>query len=189
MSSERAVYRRILRRETHSSRAGAAITVAVVLILALAAAGAGCVVLITHLPTLAVLQATLSDIAGFRAAFRFPVLGAGILAALLGLIVLLIGLLPGRKARRRLPSERAAVVVDENVIANSVADRVSRETGADRRQVKTIVDRRRVRVRVVPTSGIPVSRDAVAEAARAGGEEFGLTRRPRVTLAEQGVVG
>jgi len=189
VSSERAVYRRVLRRETHSSRAGAAITVATFLILLLAAAATGCVFLILHLPTLAVVQATLSDITSFRAALRYPVLGSGILAAVLGLIILMIGILPGRKARRRLPSERAAVVVDENVIADSVADRVSRDSGADRGRVKVVADRRRVRVRIVPTSGIPLSVETATEAARAESAQYGLKRRPRVVVAENGTVG
>ncbi|HEY0261038.1 MAG TPA: hypothetical protein VGC18_14435 [Lacisediminihabitans sp.] len=188
MSTERTVYRRVLRRETHSSRAGAAITVAVCLIILLAAAGAGCVFLIMHLPTIAALQGAFQELSRFRPAVRYPVLSGGIVVAVLGVIVLVLGLMPGRKARRRLASERAAVVVDDSVIANAIADRVSSAVGADRRHVRVTVGRRRAAVRIVPTSGVPVSTRAVAEASTAEAAEYGLSRRPRVHVAESGTV-
>jgi len=188
MSSERAVYRRVLRRETHSSRAGAAITVAVCLILLLIAAGAGCVFLILHLPTVAVLEEVFAELGRFRPAVRYPVLGGGIVLAVLGLIVLVLGIVPGRKARRQLASERTAVVVDDTVIANAIADRVSSAAGADRGRVKVTVGRRRADVRIVPTSGVPVSMAAATDAAGTEAAGYGLSGHPRVRIAEHGAV-
>lgn len=187
MSAERSVYRRVLRRETHSSRAGAAITIAVCLILLLAAAGVGCVFLIAHLPTLAALQGVLQQASRLRPAFRYPVLGGGIVLAVFGVIVLVLGLSPGRKARRRLASERAAVVMDDSVIANAIADQVSSAAGAERSRVKVTVGRRRADVRIVPTSGVPASMEAATEASAAEAARYGLSR-PRVRISEQGAV-
>ncbi len=189
MSSERSVHRRVLRRETHSSRAGAAITVAVCLILLFAAVGAACVYLVVHPATATAVQAGFSELARFRSALRPGVLVGGVVTALLGLIVILLGVTPGRKARRRLASDRSAIVVDDKVIANALAARAASVAGVAPGQAKVIVGRRRVAVRLVPTSGTSLDTKAVADAVAQNADAYGLTRAPRVHVAENGVVG
>ncbi len=189
MSSERSVYRRVLRRETHSSRAGAAITVAICLVVLLLAAGVACVYLIAHLPAAAVVHGAFVELAGFRSAVRYPVLIGGVIASVLGIVVLLAGVLPGRKSRRRLASDRCAVVIDDDVLANTIADQVAGATGLETRQVRVTVERTRARIRIVPTSGAGIDTPTVLDTAERVSTTYGLTRKPRLTVSEKGVVG
>lgn len=189
MTAERSVYRRALRRETHSSRAGAAIAVAVCLILALAAAGAACVSLVVDPSAAAALHAGFAEAPAFAPAVRYPVLFGGCVGIVLGLAVLLLGMLPGRRARRVLGSDRAAIVVDDRVIANALAARAARAAGTETRQLDVRIGRRRAAVRVVPSSGVAVDVAAVREAAVRDAAVYGLIREPRITVAESGEVG
>lgn len=186
-----AVQRRVLRRELHSSRAGAAITVAVILILLLAALGALCVLLALRSPLVSGvpdgLRAALAQLAG--SAPPASVLAGGVLAAILGILLVLIGATPGRRRRRALPSERAAVVADDAVIANALAAEAASVAGVERGQVRVIVDRRRATARIVPTSGSDLDTDAVREALGRNAPAYGLARPARVVVADEGRVG
>lgn len=191
MNTEQAVYRRVLRRELHSSCAGAAIAVAVVLILLLAAAGTVCVLLAVRAAVVSGVPAGLSDAARFGPGPRSAATAAGAVAAVLGIVLIVLGVRPGRKARRPMTgsTDRTAAVVDDRVIANAFAAHAASAAGVAPGQLKVIVGRRRVIARVVPTSGTIVDTRTVEDALRRDADRYGLSRAPRVVLARRGVVG
>ena len=189
MTPQTTVYRRIVRRETHSSRAGAAITVSVILLLALIAAAIGCGYLIAHLPAAAGIAAFARDLAPLESTVRSLVVVAGIVALVLGVIAIVLAVAPGRKARRALTAGRVAAVVDDGVVARALAMQAARAAGVERRQAKVVVSRRRATVWITPTAGVGVDDAAVRDAVRRVGEAAGLDRDPRVSILERAVVG
>ncbi|WP_309081368.1 hypothetical protein [Zhihengliuella sp.] len=116
---------------------------------------------------------------------------ASLLVLLLGLYFLLQGVLPGRKARRILPNDRAIVLVDHEVIAATLARRARTEANVSPEQVMVVVGHTMVDVNVRPTSGIRLRADAIQKAV-----EDELVRNlvdplPKVSvrISESGVVG
>lgn len=187
-----ALTERVERRETHSPRTAAAIAAAVLGILF-------CLYILLE----AALQALgeehwlldppsagqwLVDLPGFDPL----ILGlVGTVAFLLGLWFFLQGVLPGRRARFVLPNPRAAVVVDAEVLAASLARRARQTAGVSQEQVVVTVGRRAVEVSIRPTSGIPVDAAAVRRAVE---DELLLTNldpQPRVSVqvAPMGAIG
>lgn len=193
MTRHSALTQRILHRETRSPRTGAAITVAVLGILA-------CLYLLLE----AVLQALGQEgwlidpgpaarwLAGLPEGTDPLILGlSGALLFLLGLVFVLQAVLPGRRARYALPNPRAAVVVDAQVLAASLARCARMRAGVTRQQVLVTVGRKRVDVRIRPTSGLPVDPEAVQAAVE---DELLLTKldpqpEVRVVIADTGVIG
>jgi hypothetical protein len=186
--NEQKLYRRILRREGHRSRS---VAVSVVLvILALGAAYAGIEATLAALgqpPLLVTPQAAIGWVA---AGSILTIVIAGVVV-LVGVILLIIAIAPGRRPRHEIPSERLAIVVDDGVLAGALA-RDARETaqlGADR--VRADVSKRRARVFVSPTSGVAVD----AAVTRDSLERLIGTLSPRpalrttVDVATTGVVG
>jgi hypothetical protein len=116
---------------------------------------------------------------------------AGLLVFVVGLVLFLAGVLPGRRARYAVPNARTAVVVDAEILASSLARRARLTAGVGPEQVLVTVGRRLVEVSVRPTSGIPVNADEVRAAVE--GELRGTVAEPfpavRVTIAPSGVIG
>ena len=192
MSGERSI-RRLVRRETHSSRAAASIAAAAVL-----AAVFLWLALESALELLGqnALLAGPGQLGRWVAGIPAATLPAGLVAAgaglaLLGVLVLATALRVGRRPRRPLPSERSAVVVDDDVIAAAVSARARRTAGLAPGQVTTTVGRRSVHVRIRPTSGLPVDRAAVSAAVASELTGYAMDRRiaPRVTISREGVLG
>ncbi|PRB16091.1 hypothetical protein [Microbacterium sp. MYb62] len=187
MTKEEATYRRVLRRETHAPRTAPATVVAaigIVLLLALLVAGAWWLV----------------D-GGFRAgAVRWldglalqdqpqvVPFGAGAVVVVLSLVLLALAVLPGRRARRARMTERTALLVDDGVIADSIAEAVARRVRVERSRVAVTVGRRTVAVRITPTSGIPVDRSAAESAVDDTLVGIGFTATPRVLVEANGVI-
>lgn len=186
------LYRRILRRELNSPRSVLAITVAVVVIL-----------LCTYLGTEIVLM-----MLGQRALLAAPqdmltVLGTlgsvpvgspivmGVVLMIVGLLLLIGALTPGRRARHKLAADRAAVVVDDEVIASALARHAAHAGNAHPDNTVVTVSRRRAIVRITPTSGIPVRRDQVSEAIQEQLAAYDVTPnlRPSIVVASTGKVG
>ncbi|MGJ9403328.1 hypothetical protein [Arthrobacter sp. KK5.5] len=120
------------------------------------------------------------------------VLAAGSLAVLgLGLYFLLQGILPGRRARHALPDPHAVVVVDNEVIAATLARRARTEAAVAPEQVLVVVSRSRVEVQVRPTSGIPVHPEGIRAAVEDELRRNRIEPVPdvRVRVAESGVLG
>ncbi|MCQ2000317.1 DUF6286 domain-containing protein [Arthrobacter zhaoxinii] len=184
---------RIVRRETHSARTAAAAVAAVFGILFFA-----------YVLLESVLQALgekpwLIDpptfgrwLADLPADVDPVILGlSGTLIFLAGLLFFLPAVLPGRRARYSLPNPRAAVVVDGEVLAASLARCARMRAGVTPQQVLVTVGRTVVEVQIRPTSGTPVDAEAVRSAVE---DELLLTSldpQPavRVRVAEAGVIG
>ncbi len=187
MTEQQMVYRRILRRETHSSRAGAAIVVAVILILLCLAVGAGVVWLAIDPGLRDAMHSWSSGLAGDGFAPP-PLLAGGAIVAILGLWLVLLALLPGRRARQGRIAGRVALLADDEVTANAIADRVARRLGVDRGQVRVTVARRAAAVQITPVSGVPVDQQAAARAVDEVADGLGLSLVPRITVADHGVL-
>ncbi|MHA7210908.1 DUF6286 domain-containing protein [Arthrobacter sp. MDT1-65] len=184
---------RLVRRELHSSRALPSVVVAVLLI-------AGCLLLLFE----AVLKAVgdepfLLDVE--RAAAWLGALPGGVpgsllgaasfLLLVLGALLLLLAVLPGRRARYTIPNERAAVVVDAEVVASSLARRARLAAGVAPEQVLVTVGRSIVTVQIRPTSGVRIDADAVRAAVADDLRRSSVEPGPRITVvvAEAGVIG
>ncbi|WP_275001571.1 hypothetical protein [Promicromonospora iranensis] len=187
MRNEQAVYRRVLRRETHASRTSAAVVTAVVVIVLLAgviAVGVWWLAVPGDRDTIEGWFDSASALAGDRAAL----VTAGVVGLGIAVLLLALALLPGRLPRRARSTERVALLVDDGVLADAVADAVAARCGVDPRQVSATVGRRRTAVRVTPISGVPVDREAAADSAASAVAALGFSATPELTVARQGVV-
>ncbi|WP_427016184.1 hypothetical protein ACQCSX_15600 [Pseudarthrobacter sp. P1] len=184
---------RILRRETHSSRAPlvgiAAVLVSVLAIYALLEAVLRAV---GQPPWLADPLDAAHNLANLPQGISPILLGAiGVLLMLVGLVFFFNAVLPGRRARHIIEDPRAAVVVDDGVVAAALARRARMAAGVTREQVMVVVARDTVQVNVRPTSGIRLDEDLVLAAVESELDAMKLVPRPdvRVVLAPMGVVG
>ncbi|KSU76635.1 hypothetical protein GA0061083_2011 [Pseudarthrobacter enclensis] len=159
--------KKLIRRETHSSRAGLSIAVALVLLAVFLWLGTESVLALLGLAPLLASpwQLASATVTASGAVDRGELTAAGTAAAVLGLTLLVAALKGGRKGRRGIAADRAAVVVDDQVIAAAVSRQVQRAAKLAPEQVSTTVSRSRVQVMVTPTSGAPLDRDTVATAA------------------------
>jgi hypothetical protein len=187
------IYRRVLRRETHSSKAGLAIAVAVVLILALAYVAAECVLALLRLPPLLVAPkaALLAVVALPATVASATLIAVGSVVAFFGLVILIAALTPGRRLDHLAKPGRTAVAVDNRAVASAIAYRASSAAGIDPDQVVVTVGRRVADVRLQPTSGWPIDRPAVEAAVSQEITRMDLTPalRQSVTISTSGVVG
>lgn len=184
---------RILRRETHRSRATSSVIFAIVLILVLAWQGTEIVLQLIGQPALLVSP---DQLATWLAKLPERTTQAGLIAAgagivVIGLIVLGIALGSGRKARRVLSSDRGAIVVDDSVVADALARAASTLARVQPEQVFARVSGRKATVDIRPTSGVPVDRDAVQSGLSTEIESWHLAKRftAAVTINPQGAVG
>jgi hypothetical protein len=184
---------RVLRRETHPSRAVvsmiAAVLVSVVCGYALLETG---VRAIGQPPWLVDPLTAAERVVALPAGIPPLLLGVtGAVVTMAGLFFFLNAVLPGRRARHLFPDRRAAVVVDDEVIAAALARRVRMAANVSPEQVMVVVSRNRVVVNVRPTSGVPLRQDAVLEAVRRELQDMRPLPMPEVQLqvATAGVVG
>lgn len=189
--------RRVVYRETHSPRAVVSV-VAAALVLVLAAYGVleSGVHAVGQPAWLIEPQVAAQRIVDLPAGTSPLLLAAiGGVLAMVGLIFLLSGILPGKRARHLLAGGREeglpAVVVDDEVIASSLARRARLAANVTPEQVMVIVSRRQVLVNVRPTSGVPVEQDRVLEAVRDELDQMLLEPAPvpRVNVTPSGVIG
>ena len=191
-SDNKALYARISRRETHSPRSLLAIVLAVVLIIVFAWVGTEVVIALLGLPALLVAPSDMFVSAlGLAEQPAAIVAAAGIVVAVIGLVLIILSLSPGRRARHVIDTERAATVVDNEVIASALARHASYAGNVDPDNTTVSVSHRRAVVDLTPTSGIPANRDDVTEAVTAQLDAYGLrpTVRARVQIAEKAKVG
>lgn len=184
---------RALRRETHSARSVLSVVAAILVsaaavyaLLELVLAALGEPSWLAHpldsLAWLAALPGTLLPLL---------LIAGGLVLALVGLIFLAHGVLPGRRARHVLTHPRVATVVDDEVIASALARCARRAAGVTREQVMVVVSARMVQVNIRPTSGTPLSEPTIQAAVEAELGHMVLAPTPAVTvkLAANGVVG
>jgi hypothetical protein len=185
------IYRRAVRRETHSSRAGAAIALAVLLILVFAWIGTEAVLSALGRPALLVSpkDAAISVLGAASAPVGLLTAG-GAVAFVLGVILLIVALVPGRRGRRGGSIDRTATVVDDRVIAQSIARTGASAGDIGLEQVKVTVGKRRIDVDVTRTSGRDLDARIIREAV--DGELSSYDYRPalraRVRLSKKGTV-
>jgi hypothetical protein len=191
-SPNTALYARISRRETHSPRSLLAIVLAIVLIIVFAWVGTEVVIALLGLPALLVAPSDMfASAIGLAEQPAAIVAAAGIVVAVIGLVLIIASLSPGRRARHVIDSDRAVTVVDNEVIASALARHASHAGNVDPDNATVSVSHRRGVVELTPTSGIPADRDAVTRAVTEQLDSYGL--RPAVTarvrIAEKGKVG
>lgn len=143
-------FRRIVRRETHSPRTVAMIVAVVLLILGLVYVGVEIVLHLLAQPALLLGPgAAAAWIVGLPTARPVPlVILGGVVLGILGLVFLVLGLAPGRLPKHVMADESRAVVVDNGVVAASIAQRISEETGIVRDDITVGVSHRTVDVTV-----------------------------------------
>lgn len=184
---------RVLRRETHSSRAAAAgIAAALVVLLCLYALLESAVRAIGQPPWLIDPQTAAERIVALPGGVPPLLLGVtGAVTAAAGLFFFLSAVLPGRRARHLLEDPRIAVVVDDEVIASALARRARVAANVTQEQVMVVLSQRQAVVNVRPTSGVPVSENAIREAVEDELSSMAPTPMPqvRINLATSGVIG
>jgi hypothetical protein len=163
------VYRRVIRRETHVSRTAAVSVLMVFVLLAaiVVVTGASLVLLDERLGGFdprAFMDAVANAPAGLT---QWIVIVAGGVAALVGLVLLLQGVLPQRRPRHAIRSARLAVIVDDEVIASATARAARGVTRLGPEAAVGTVGRRTAQVVVRPAAGADVPVVAVSDAVRA----------------------
>nr|WP_228721178.1 DUF6286 domain-containing protein [Arthrobacter sp. 260] len=120
-----------------------------------------------------------------------PLVGAGLLVFIIGLLFFLNAVLPGRRARHTIPNPRTAIVVDSEVLASALARRARVAAGVTGDQVMVTVGRRAVEVQVRPTSGVPVDVEGVRSVVEDELRQTSVEPLPavRVAVAPSGVIG
>ena len=156
-----AVLRTVVRRETHSPRTVAMLVVVVLLVLAAVYAAVEIALAIAgRRPLLAAPAPAFDALATLPAAVApAALIASGSVLALLGLALLVLAVAPGRLSRHEMTWGDRAVVVDNGVVASSIAHHVSQESGIARENVVVGVAHRTVDVTVRPVLGIPVDLD------------------------------
>lgn len=187
MSDREDVYRRLLRRETHSPRSGPASVVAAVLALLLIAAIGLSIWWAVDRQFRSNLSAWWAGI-GSTVDPRVALIIGAIVAVIIGLLLLLAAVLPGGLARHARATDRFVVVIDDGVLADAAADAVAYQNDLDRSQVRTTIGRRALDVRVTPTSGLSIDEQRVASAASAAVTGAGFSAATAVHVADRGVI-
>jgi hypothetical protein len=152
------VLRTVVRRETHSPRTVAMLVVVVLLLLALAYAAVEIILNLVGAQPLLVGpgDALNAVVAAPTALMPVAFIVGGVVLAVLGLIVLILALGPGRLSRHEMAAGERAVVVDNGVIASALAQHLSNDSGIARDDIVVGVAHRTVDVTVSPPVGIPI---------------------------------
>ena len=173
------IYRRITRRETTSPRATLAIILAVIIILAIAYAVTETILSLVGQPALAATPDEMgAAIAGLSSYEPGAVIAVGVIAAIVGLVLIVVAFKPGRRPRHIVQAERIVSVVDDEVIASAVARHAAYEGNVDPDNARVSVSRRQAVVRLTPSSGTSVEVPSVNRVASDQLAGYGL--RPAV---------
>lgn len=159
------VLRTVVRRETHSPRTVAMLVVVVLLVLAAAYAAVEIVLsLVGRPPLLAAPSDAFDALAALPTAVEpAALIAAGAVLAILGIIVFVIAVAPGRLSKHEMTWGERAVVVDNGVVASALAQHLTTESGISRDNVVVGVAHRTVDVTVRPPMGIPVDKDRIRQ--------------------------
>ena len=154
---------RILRRETHSPRTVAMVVAAVLLIVALGYVGIEIVLAVLSRPALLVAPAAAATwIIGLPTAQPgWLVVIGGLVLAVLGFVFVGLALSPGRLPKHQMRFGERAVLVDNGVIASSLAQHISDETGISRDDITVGVAHRTADVTLRPEIGVPLDQAPV----------------------------
>jgi hypothetical protein len=183
---------RVLRRELHSPRSGIAIPLALLAIVALAWVGTESVLAALGRPALLLTPTAMaSGVRGLAGVQPGTLIAVGAVLALIGLVLVVVALAPGRRGRHVVGTGDTAVVVDDAVIASALVRTASGTAGISPDRAVAHVGRRSATVRLTPVSGVPIDREAVQRDVQAAAEGFALTPsvRTRVVIDRNGKVG
>jgi hypothetical protein len=155
------LYSRILRREQHRSRSLAVSVVLALFIVGLVYAGIELVLAALERGPLLVSPRNAVHWVNASSSVALVVAGA---VVVVGLVLLIIAVTPGRRARHAIPDDRLAVIVDDGALAGALARdaRLAADVAANR--VRADVSARRARVFITPTSGIAVDQSVIRAA-------------------------
>lgn len=170
--------RRVVRRETHSPRTVAMFVAVIVLILALGYIAFEIVLYLAAQPALLLGPgAGLAWLVGLPSAQPpgLVIAGAAVLA-LIGLILVVLAVTPGRLSKQVVQWGERAVVVDNGVVAASLAQHLSDETGIARENIVVGVGHRTADVTVRPGADVPLEASDVQRIADAEVESYQLAR-------------
>ncbi|MFG6404083.1 DNA/RNA endonuclease G [Microbacterium sp. P04] len=177
--SERTL-QRVVRRETHSPRTAAMVVAVLLVALVLLYLGVEIVLGLLAQPALLIAPADALGALGAAPTAQpsAAVIAAGVVAVLIGLVLVVLALTPGRLPRHVMDLGDHAVVVDNGVVAACLAQRLSDEAGIARDRITVGVAHRVVDVRVTPDAGLTV--DAAQLRAIADEEMAGYHLTPAV---------
>ncbi|PRB37036.1 hypothetical protein CQ020_21555 [Arthrobacter sp. MYb23] len=187
------VIRRMIRRDTHSSRSVPSVVVASILLVTFLWLALESVLwLLKDQPLLASpaqLRQWLLDLPANTIPAGMTAAGVGL--GILGLLIIGIAVGKGRRPRRALASDRTATVVDDDVIAAAVSSKARLAAGLAPGQVTTTVGGRSVRVQVRPTSGVPLNLESIKTALDGELATYALDRpvKRNVRVLNEGAVG
>lgn len=178
MSTDR-TQRLVARREQRRSRSAAVIVTLVLLAVVAAWIGTESVLAYLAVPALLV------DPRDGVEALAEPALAAPVGAALavLGVILVVLAVAPARRPRHAVGDDRAAFIVDDDIVAGAISRAAATAASVPRNQVTTSVRRRRALVTVQPSSGFPVDESRVRAAVDDLLDRVGT--RPRLRAAVQ----
>lgn len=165
MSSTSSLERRLRRRSVHRSRSTAVAITLIVTALVAAWIGVEAVLkAIGQRPLLADPQ-TIVD-AALKPDAAFTTIAEVIAAVLVivGIILIVLAVGPGRQPRSVVDHDRGAVVIDTRILASTAANAAALAAGVPESNTSASARGHRTEVRVVPLSGIPVDTHVVQQA-------------------------
>lgn len=183
--SNGSVERRIRRRSVHRSRSTAVAVALVVLALVAAWVGTESVLrAIGRPPLLADPQTAVDAALQPDAAFVTIAEVIAVVLVVLGIVLIVLALKPGRQHRSVVQHDRGAVVIDTRIVASTAANAAGTAAGVPEGNASATARGRRTDVRIVPVTGIPIDEQAVQAAVRdrlSGlDERFGQNIRVRI---------
>jgi hypothetical protein len=189
-ATEPQLIKRLNLREIRSSRAALSIVSASVLLVAIVWLGVELVLSVTgNSPLLMAPTDLASRTASLgTATISWVLIGAGAVAALLGIALLAAAILPGTKPRHVLENSRSAVVVDSEVLASALSRAARTAARLAPEQVASRVSRKRVDVTVRPGAGRTVDANAIRDAVEQDMSGYRL-RKPLAIALSTGTRG
>lgn len=186
LTTDRAL-RRVVRRESHSPRSAAMVVAAVIVILIAGYLAVETVLaLVGADPVLIAPGAIVEQVATLPEQGSNPAIIAGAaLVALVGAVLIVLAVTPGRLAKHGMVTDdSAAVLVDNGVLAASLAQRISSETGIERDRIVVGVARRTIDVTVSPEAGVSTPLDLVRDAGERELAQYRLHPAPKLVVRQ-----
>lgn len=192
MSTEKRLQSHVLRRELHSPKSGLAITLAVLAILALAWIGTESVLAALGQPALLLTPTAMAaGVRGLPSVQTGVLIAAGVVLALIGLVLVIASLSAGRRGRHIIGAGDAAAVVNDEVIGSALVRTAADAAGVSPDRAVADVSRRSATVRITPISGVPIDVATIERAVADAAAGFALNPpiRTRVAIDKKGKVG
>jgi hypothetical protein len=164
MSTEQ-LEKRLRRRSIHRSRSTAvAITLVVVALVAAWIGTEAVLKAIGQQPLLADPQTVVDTALTPDAAFTTIIEVIAAALVILGIVLVVLAVKPGRQPRSGIDRDRGAVVIDTRILASTAANAAAHAAGVPEANTTASARGHRTQVHVVPLSGIPVDASAVEHA-------------------------